>query len=218
MQSFRTIPSVHRVLRSNCCLSGHGVLSTRRTRGPLSTRSQTSKALKLSSLSLVRVDSASTRLLLPDTLMLTQAAFKGPGDNFLWRGYPSQMGKWGLCIDCKAGGTVPTDHLEIIVSGAKQVRPDAPSVRRFLLILYKLRSPRRLDGARCSLPQALTMNLQTVLLYHEGLGSGNHTITLTNLLDDRFNATGPLTLEFFQVTYEGMGFDTMDLPVNHIYV
>jgi len=210
MQSFRTIPLVHRVLRSNSSLSERGVLWTRRTRRPLSTRSRMSKALKLSSLFLVRVDSASTRLLLPDTLMLTRTTFKGPGDNFLWRGYPSPIGKWGLCIDCKAGGTVPTDHLEIIVSGAKQVRPDAPSVRHFLIVLYKLRFPRQLDDARGSFPQTLTMNIQTDLLYHANLGPGNHTITLINLLDDRFNATGSLTLEFFQVTYEGTEFEAVE--------
>lgn len=151
MQSFRNIPLVHRALRSNWCLPARGVISTRRTSH---TRSRMSKALKLSSLSLVRVGLASTRLLLPDTLMLTRTTFKGPGDNFLWRGYPSQMGTWRLCIDCKAGGTSPTDHVEIIVSGAKQVRPNAPSVRHFVFPLYELRSPRQLDDARCSLPHS----------------------------------------------------------------
>lgn len=52
--------------------------------------------------------------------------------------------------------------------------------------------------------------MQTVLLSHSDLGFANHTITLTNMLDDRFNATGPLTLEVFQVTYEGMEYDSMD--------
>ncbi len=120
------------------------------------------------------------------------------------------MGKWGLCIDCKAGGTDPTDHLEIIVSGAKQVRPDAPSVCHFLLALYQFLPPIQLNDARCSPPQALTVIVQTVLLSHSNLGIANHTIILTNMLDDRFNATGPITLEVFQVTYEGIEYGSMD--------
>ena len=71
MQSFRTIPSVHQVPKSNSFLLARGALSIRRTRASLNSRSQMSKALKLSSLSLVRVDSASTRLLIPDPPMLT---------------------------------------------------------------------------------------------------------------------------------------------------
>ena len=71
---------------------------------------------------------------------------------------------------------------------------------------------------RCSLPQALTVNVQTVLLSKSDLGFANHTITLTNMLDDRFNATGPLTLEVLQVTYEGMEYDSLDPPADHIYV
>ena len=62
------------------------------------------------------------------------------------------------------------------------------------------------------------MNVQTVLLSHSDLGSANHTIILTNMLDDRFNTTGPLTLEVFQVTYEGMEYGFIDLPADQIYV
>jgi hypothetical protein len=51
--------------------------------------------------------------------------------------------------------------------------------------------------------------MQTVLLSRGNLGLANHTIALTNMLDDRFNATGQLTLEAFQVTSEGMLFGAM---------
>lgn len=51
--------------------------------------------------------------------------------------------------------------------------------------------------------------MQTILLSRGDLGLGNHTIILTNMLDSRFNATGQLTLETLQVTYEGKAFDIM---------
>lgn len=93
------------------------------------------------------------RLFPPTVLTLPQITFTEPGVNFFWRGYPSEIGKWGLCIDCKAGGTGPTDHLEILFSGAKQVRPDAPSVRH----LFPLSGfPKPVDDGRGSPPQALT--------------------------------------------------------------
>jgi hypothetical protein len=55
--------------------------------------------------------------------------------------------------------------------------------------------------------------VQTVLLSRWNLDPANHTITLTNMLDGRYNTTGQLTLEAFQVTYEGGGmkFDTKGL-------
>jgi len=94
----------------------------------------------------------------PDVLTRTQTTFKEPGVNFYLIGYCSQIGKWGLCIDCKANGTVPTDHLEILLSGANQFMPGAHSVCHSLLALYALGFPRRLDGARGFPPQALTIN------------------------------------------------------------
>ena len=79
----------------------------------------------------------------PNTLCSLEPPFKDPEGNVFWRGYPPEFGKWGLCIDCKANGTDPTDHLEILYSPRNRVRPDAPSVRHFLLALHKLGSPRR---------------------------------------------------------------------------
>jgi hypothetical protein len=51
--------------------------------------------------------------------------------------------------------------------------------------------------------------VQTVLLSRVDLGLANHTITLINMRDDRFNVTGQLTVESFDVSYEGMVFLTL---------
>jgi hypothetical protein len=120
---------VDQVPKSNCFLPTRGPLPTRTTRRPLSTHIPIWTVLKLF---LVRHARASTRLLPLDTLTLTRTTFLEAGDNFYWRGYPSLIGKWGLCIDCKADGTDPGD-LEIIVSGLTQVEPNTPSVRHLLL-------------------------------------------------------------------------------------